>query len=389
MKRSINRILTTHVGSLPRSPDMIDLMRAVGRGEPFDARRRDEMVKTAVFDAVARQIETGVDIVSDGEMGKPGFINYTNDRLGGFERAPANTKSMWSGTRETNAFPEFYKSEIKNIDRRLRMQCVAPITYKGHALIQRRHLAASNRRWRANATKKSSFLRCRRRSWPTTSATCSTRPTRNTSSRSPRRCARNTRRSSMPGFMRADRRPAAGVSTTCCNPDLTIERMRASGPSMRVEALNHALRGIPPEKVRHHTCYGINMGPRVHDMELKDLVDDHPEDQRRRLFVRGGQPAPRARVAGVGGRSSCPRARSCIPGRRSPSRRCWSSTRSWSPSGSSASPTLVGRENVIAGADCGFASSATSKEIHPTVVWAKFEALVEGARIASQRLWKS
>jgi hypothetical protein len=91
MKRSINRILTTHVGSLPRSPDMIDLMRAVGRGEPFDAHRREEMVKTAVFDAVARQIEAGVDIVSDGEMGKPGFINYTNDRLGGFERAPANT----------------------------------------------------------------------------------------------------------------------------------------------------------------------------------------------------------------------------------------------------------------------------------------------------------
>ena len=67
--------------------------------------RRDEMVKTAVFDAVARQIEAGVDIVSDGEMGKPGFINYANDRLGGFEPAPANTKSMWSGTRETDAFP--------------------------------------------------------------------------------------------------------------------------------------------------------------------------------------------------------------------------------------------------------------------------------------------
>ena len=131
MKRSIDQILTTHVGSLPRSPDMIELMRAVGRGEPFDARRRDEMVRDAVSDAVARQIEAGVDIVSDGEMGKPGFINYANDRLDGFERAPANTKSMWSGTRETDAFPEFYKSEIKNIDRRLRMQCVAPITYKG------------------------------------------------------------------------------------------------------------------------------------------------------------------------------------------------------------------------------------------------------------------
>ena len=109
MKRSINRILTTHVGSLPRSPELMEVMRAIGRGEPYDARRRNELVNAAVADAVARQVAAGVDIVNDGEMGKPGFINYANDRLGGFERAPANTKSMWSGTRETKAFPEFYE----------------------------------------------------------------------------------------------------------------------------------------------------------------------------------------------------------------------------------------------------------------------------------------
>ena len=141
MKRSTHRILTTHVGSLPRSQELIDLMRVIGTGEPYDAERRAKLVRAAVEDAVRLQVEHGVDVVNDGEMGKPGFINYANDRLGGFERAPPNTKSMWSGTRETRAFPEFYASEMKNIDRRLRMQCVAPITYKGHALkIGRAHV---------------------------------------------------------------------------------------------------------------------------------------------------------------------------------------------------------------------------------------------------------
>src|SRR5262249_35545951 len=107
MKRSTQRILTTHVGSLPRPPELMEIMRAIGRGEPYDARRRDELVRLAVADAVDHQIKAGVDVVSDGEMGKPSFINYANDRLGGFEPAPANTKSQWSGTRETIAFPEF------------------------------------------------------------------------------------------------------------------------------------------------------------------------------------------------------------------------------------------------------------------------------------------
>jgi 5-methyltetrahydropteroyltriglutamate--homocysteine methyltransferase len=128
MKCSVDRILTTHVGSLPRPPELIEFMRAVGRGEPYDARRRTELVQAAVNDVVARQVAAGIDVVNDGEMGKPGFINYANDRLGGFEAAPAHDKSMWSGTRETKAFPEFYASELQTIDKRLRMQCTGKIS---------------------------------------------------------------------------------------------------------------------------------------------------------------------------------------------------------------------------------------------------------------------
>ena len=270
MKRSINRILTTHVGSLPRSHDMIVLMRAVGRGEPFDARRRDEMVKTAVFDAVARQIEAGVDIVSDGEMGKPGFINYANDRLGGFERAPANTKSMWSGTRETNAFPEFYESEIKNIDRRLRMQCVAPITYKGHALIQEdiRLLKSAL----AGKRYEDIFV-------PSVSPSLLANYQRN--------LFYKTNEEYVFAVAEAMREEYLAIVDAGCivqiddpgllshhmrNPDLTMEEWRRWA-DMQVAALNNALRGIPLEKIRHHTCHGINMGPRVHEMEFKDHVE--------------------------------------------------------------------------------------------------------------------
>ena len=114
MKRSIDRILTTHVGSLPRPPELMEIMRAIGRGEPFDAAAATNFVNIAVSDAVDQQVKVGVDIVNDGEMSKPGFINYANDRMGGFQRAPAHTKSMWSGTRETKAFPEFYQTEDTN-----------------------------------------------------------------------------------------------------------------------------------------------------------------------------------------------------------------------------------------------------------------------------------
>ena len=203
MKRSKHRILTTHVGSFPRPPELMEMMGAIGRGEPFDARRRDEMVRAAIADVVARQVEHGVDVVNDGEMGKPGFINYANDRLGGFERAPANTKSMWSGTRETKAFPEFYEQEMKTIDRRLRLQCVGPITYKRAPIDE--DIRLLTRRSPARPTKRCLCLRYRRRCLRTSSATSSTRPAKSTCSRSPTRCTRNTRSSPTPGAG-ADRR---------------------------------------------------------------------------------------------------------------------------------------------------------------------------------------
>ena len=167
-------------------------------------------------------------------------------------------------------------------------------------------------------------------------------------------------------------------------PDLTLAQCRKWAEG-RVEALNHALRNIPPEKIRHHTCYGINMGPRIHDMELKDVVDIV-------LKIRAGAYSfeaanPRHEHEWELSKSTkLPEGKALIPGVIShstvlvehPELVAQRITRY---------ANVVGRENVIAGSDCGFATFAGSKEVHPSIVWAKLQSLADGAKIASKQLW--
>jgi 5-methyltetrahydropteroyltriglutamate--homocysteine methyltransferase len=155
---------------------------------------------------------------------------------------------------------------------------------------------------------------------------------------------------------------------------------------IRVEALNHALRGIPPEKIRHHTCYGINMGPRVHDMEVRHLIDIILKIKAGAYSFEAANPRHEHEWK-VWGSAKLPKDKVLIPGVIShstvlvehPELVAERITRYAS---------LVGRERVIAGSDCGFATFAGSKEVHPSIVWAKMQALTEGARLASKELWK-
>jgi len=168
------------------------------------------------------------------------------------------------------------------------------------------------------------------------------------------------------------------------NPKMSIEECRKEA-ERHVEVLNYALRDIPEDRIRFHTCYSINIGPRVHDMELKDIVDILLKIRAQAYSFEAGNPRHdhEWRVwEGV----KLPEGRLLIPGVITHSNVLVEH------------PQLVadrllryakavGRENVIAGADCGFASMGTIKEIHPTIVWEKFRSLVEGARIASKQLW--
>jgi 5-methyltetrahydropteroyltriglutamate--homocysteine methyltransferase len=169
------------------------------------------------------------------------------------------------------------------------------------------------------------------------------------------------------------------------NPGLSIGDCR-KWAELRVEALNHALRGIPPEKVRYHTCYGINIGPRVHDMALKNIVDIMLKINAGAYSFEAANPRHEHEWR-VWEDVKLPEGKVLIPG-------VISHTTNLVEHPEVVADRImryaqvVGRENVIAGSDCGFSSQATSEpEIHPTVVWAKFEAMAEGARLATKELW--
>jgi 5-methyltetrahydropteroyltriglutamate--homocysteine methyltransferase len=168
------------------------------------------------------------------------------------------------------------------------------------------------------------------------------------------------------------------------NPGIDLAECRRWA-SASVELLNHALRGIPAERVRYHTCYSINMGPRVHDMELKHIVDIM-------LGVRAGAYSfeaanPRHEHEWrVWETVKLPEGKALIPGVVTHASNLVEHPETVAQH-IARFAAVVGRENVIAGADCGFASFSTSCEVHPTVVWAKLAALAEGARLATAELW--
>ncbi len=200
---------------------------------------------------------------------------------------------------------------------------------------------------------------------------------------SARRCARSTRRSSPPASWSRSTIPQL-VTHYVVNPTATIEQCR-KWAQMHVEALNHAIRGIPREKIRYHTCYGINMGPRVHDMEVKDIVDIVLKINAGAFSFEAANPRHEHEWT-VWEEAKIPDGAVLIPGVISHStvlvehpeliaQRIARYAR------------IVGRQNVIAGSDCGFATFAGSDEVHESIVWAKFDALGKGARIASRGLW--
>ena len=380
MKRSLERILTTHAGSLPRPPDVL----AMAPGPAADPAASAARVRRAVADVVRRQAEHGLDVVTDGEMSKPSFITYVTERLSGFEPSREPGAVPWAGSREATAFPEFYEPTLRQSPNAAapRFVCTGPVTYVGHAQVQ----ADID-----NLTAAVAGLRVEEAFIPAIAPSNVEGRQKNAHYKTDEEYLfaiadamhEEYRAIVDAGFLLQIDDPRL-VTYYILNPRASVKECRAWA-AVRVEALNHALRGIPRDRVRFHTCYSINMGPRVHDMELKDVVDII-------LSVRAGAYSFEAanprhehewRVwEGV----TLPEGALLIPGVITQStvlvehpelvaERIVRFAR------------VVGRENVVAGADCGFASFAGSTEIHPSIVWAKLAALTAGARIASQQLW--
>jgi 5-methyltetrahydropteroyltriglutamate--homocysteine methyltransferase len=376
------RILTTHTGSLPRPDALSALLFARMTRQPYDASELGRLTAESVAATVKTQVDLGIDIVSDGEQSKTSFQAYAADRLTGIE--PITPPAGERRTRENIAFPAFYRDGAHSGSARPRWACTGPIKYVGH-----KPLAADlqNLKRALHGATVNAFM----------------------PSVSPSSCA---------GFMenryyKSDEDhllavaeamreeyetiAAAGFQVQIddprlamhymLSPDEEIEQARAWA-RRRVDVLNHALRNIPPERVRHHTCYGINMGPRVSDMEMKHLADIV-------VTIRAGfysfeMANPRHEHEWrVWEHVKLPEDKVLIPG-------CITHASVIVEHPELVAERIVrlakvvGRERVVAGTDCGFASTLVPgqrPEIEAEIVWAKFKSLAEGARLASQLLW--
>jgi 5-methyltetrahydropteroyltriglutamate--homocysteine methyltransferase len=377
------RILTTHTGSLPRPDALSALLFARMTHKPFDAGELARRTTEAVAATVKTQADLGIDIVSDGEQSKTSFQAYAADRLSGIE--PIAAESGQRRTRENIAFPAFYVGGAHSGSARPRWACTGPIKYAGHDAL---------------AADLQNLKRALRGAAPADVFMPSVSP------------------SSCAGFMenryyKSDEEHvfavaeamreeyeaivAAGFQVQIDDPRLAMHYMLTPGEDVdqarawarrRVEALNHALRNISPQRVRHHTCYGINMGPRTSDMELKHLADiimtiragfysfemANPRHEHEwRVWEHVTLPDDKVLIPGCITHASV-----IVEHPELVAERILRLAK------------IVGRERVIAGSDCGFASTLVPgerPEIEPEIVWAKFKSLAEGARIASRALW--
>jgi 5-methyltetrahydropteroyltriglutamate--homocysteine methyltransferase len=386
MQLSTDRILTTHVGSLPRPDDLFEVMLAKMDGQPVDETAYAERVRRAVADIVKQQVAAGLDAVNDGEMGKPSFITYATQRLAGLEKREGTRPSPFSNTRETRDFPEYYQStvaeQVSARRRRALMVCTGPIKYKGHDQLKFDLDGLKAALATTGATE--AFVPAIAPSNIETTTPNEYYPTAEAYVFAIADAMREEYKAIVDaGFLLQIDDPFL-VTYYVMRPELDIAACR-KWAELRVEALNTAIAGLPADRIRFHTCYSINMGPRVHDMQLKDIIDvilkvraggysfeaanprhEHEWEEWRRARV----PDDKVLIPGVITQSTVLVEHPELVAQRI-----------------ARFADVVGRERVIAGADCGFASFAGSNEVHPSIVWAKFAALVEGARIASRRLW--
>jgi 5-methyltetrahydropteroyltriglutamate--homocysteine methyltransferase len=380
MRTSGQRILTTHAGSLPRPADLLALMQA---GD--DAAKRASRVRSAVREVVRQQADVGLDVITDGEMSKPSFITYVTERLSGFTRSLDGGTLPWAGSKEVTAFPDFYEPSLRQSPNAAapRYACTGPVSYVGQAQVQADIANLKSALDGLDVTE--AFLPAIAPSNVEGRQANAFYPTAEEYLFAIAEAMREEYKAIVDAGLLLQIDDPRLVTYYIMSPTSTVAECRRWA-EVRVEALNHALRGLPRDRVRFHTCYSINMGPRVHDMQLKDIVDvilkvnagaysfeaANPRHEHEwRVWERVKRPEGAVLIPGVITQSTVLVEHPELVAERI-----------------ARFASVVGRENVIAGADCGFASFAGSTEIHPSVVWAKLQALVDGARLASKRLWR-
>jgi 5-methyltetrahydropteroyltriglutamate--homocysteine methyltransferase len=386
VQQNTDHIQTTHIGSLPRPHNLLDLLKAKYAGQSYDERELNSVLAQAVTDCVRKQVDCGVEIVTDGEYSKPGFFTYIRERFDGFEARPNQKLIIFQ--QEVAAFPEYYAQYFKEammggaILPIVPVVCTGPVRYKGEAKLQ---TDIAN----VKAAAKAAGVPDHRVFLPATA---------------PSGVGINEYYKSdeeyyyaLAAELNKEYRAivAAGILLQVDDPflpDIFVEpglddAQKKRRAQIYVEATNRALQGIPAEMIRFHTCYGINEGPRLYEAALSDIIEyvlkinagsysfeaaNARHEHEYHLFERVKVPEDKVLCPGV-----ITHASNIVEHPELIAERLIRFA------------NLVGRENVMAGADCGFSSQALYKtEVHPTVVWEKFKALRQGADIATARLWK-
>jgi 5-methyltetrahydropteroyltriglutamate--homocysteine methyltransferase len=393
MKRSLNRILTTHTGSLVRPPQLLEFARARQKGGSIDQHAFDSTLKEAVRDVVARQAAAGIDVPNDGEFGKStSWSLYVLKRLTGFEMREVKGANPFARGADRAKFREFYDElegrgdgkDWSNVTR-FDAVCVGDIKYNGLFELQRDidNLKAAA----AAAGVDEAFL-------PVAAPSSAIPDRKNEHYKTDddlvvalAEALRTEYRSIVDaGFLLQVDDARAAVTYDRMVPPASFEEYYR-WLARHVEILNHALEGIPQDRVRYHVCWGSWPGPHTTDVPLRKIVDLILKVNAGAYLLEAANPRHEHEWK-VWQDVKLPAGKILVPGVIShgtnvvehPELVAERLTRFAS---------CVGRENLIAGTDCGFAQEELNRRVHPTVMWAKLEAMVEGARIASRQLWRA
>jgi 5-methyltetrahydropteroyltriglutamate--homocysteine methyltransferase len=388
MKRSTSRILTTHVGSLIRPQPLQDFLRLKQAGKPFDQAAYDKCLSDAVGEVVRRQAEAGIDVISDGEFGKSiSWSQYVLERLSGFERRPVKPgANPFQRGADRERFAAFY-AELdahEEIATRTDSVCVGPITYTGQKELAR---DIDNFKSALKGVKvEEAFL--------PVAAPASVIPDRkNEYYKTDEECLH-----AIGQAMHTEYKMIVDAGFVLQLDDaraaVTYDRMVPPGSfadyrkwvAMHMEVLNQAIAGLPPERIRYHVCWGSWPGPHTTDVPLKDIVDLILSVNVGAYVIEGANPRHEHEWK-VWQDVKLPAGRVLIPGVISHATNVVEHPELIAERiGRYA--RLVGRDNVMAGTDCGFAQGPFYRRVHPSIMWAKLEALTEGARLATKELWR-
>lgn len=387
MKNSSKRLLTTHVGSLARPDNLLSLLFAREGGDDYDPDLFEKSVSAAVLESVGRQVDAGMDIVGDGEQGKASFLTYAADRLEGFSPSEEEGEDLWKESRETLAFPEFYEANRRLreglVAKPVKLLCSGPIKYTGHQVLHRD--IANLKAAVAKHQPEEAFMTAISPSDIEGQQANKFYATEEEYLYAIADAMREEYQAIVDaGFILQVDDPRL-LTYYISRPDLSVADCR-KWAEVRVEVLNHALRGLPEDRVRFHSCYGINIGPRVHEMDLRDIIDIMLRVRAGAYSFEAGNPRHEHEWK-VWEEVKLPDGKLILPGVISHSTPLVEHPELIAQR-LIRFASVVGRENVVGSSDCGFASFASrEQEIHPRIVWTKFACLAEGARLASRVLW--